>query len=126
MAYVASDFLKALRRGTANQRSPWLPPWCVTLGLSLPCGIDDVKAAYRRLAKSAHPDVGGKAEDFVLVEGAYRDALNYCLRAPGPPSGFDSPGFFSRKATEPEAVASVFVTGDDLGSSESPRRAWAA
>jgi hypothetical protein len=83
-ACTASDFLRALRRGTANRRPPWLPAWCVTLSLTLPCGIDEVKAAYRRLAKSAHPDTGGNAEDFMAIERAYRDALAYCLRS-GPP-----------------------------------------
>jgi curved DNA-binding protein CbpA len=48
------------------------------LGLALPCRIDDVKAAYRRLAKAAHPDAGGDAKDFIAIESAYREALAYC------------------------------------------------
>jgi DnaJ-class molecular chaperone len=46
----------------------------------LPCAIDEVKAAYRRRAKEAHPDAGGKAEDFIAIETAYRAALDYCRR----------------------------------------------
>jgi curved DNA-binding protein CbpA len=52
----------------------------VVLGLTLPCGIDDVKASYRRLAKTAHPDAGGRAADFIAIESAYREALAYCER----------------------------------------------
>jgi len=77
----AKRFLKAWREGTANRRATRLPPWCIALGLTkLPCGIDEVKAAYRRCAKASHPDAGGKAENFVAIEGAYRDALAYCQR----------------------------------------------
>jgi hypothetical protein len=81
-AYWASDFRKSLRQGTANRRrpAPPPPPWCVVLGLTLPCGIDDVKASYRRLAKAAHPDAGGRAADFIAIESAYREALAYCQR----------------------------------------------
>jgi curved DNA-binding protein CbpA len=50
------------------------------LGLKLPCRLDDVKTAYRRLAKTAHPDAGGNAKDFIAIEGAYREALAYCQR----------------------------------------------
>ena len=80
----AVSFLWALRHGNLYRRGIALPPWCVTLGLELPCGIDEVKAAYRRLAKLSHPDAGGKAEDFVAIESAYRDALAYCQRTRSP------------------------------------------
>jgi curved DNA-binding protein CbpA len=36
---------------------------------------DEVKAAYRRLAFEAHPDRGGKTEDFVRLTNARDDAL---------------------------------------------------
>jgi hypothetical protein len=79
---AAAAFLEALRLGTANPS--WHPPWCDTLGLTLPCGIDDVKAAYRRLAKAAHPDTGGNADDFMAIESAYREALAYHDRSGSP------------------------------------------
>ena len=37
-----------------------------------------VKAAYRRIAKEAHPDVGGSHEQFVRISQA-RDALLECI-----------------------------------------------
>jgi hypothetical protein len=81
-AYEAADFHKALRTGRANQPPPprSLPAWCLKLGLTLPCRIDDVKSAYRRLARSTHPDAGGNAKDFIAIEAAYRQALDYCQR----------------------------------------------
>jgi hypothetical protein len=81
-AYWASDFRRVLRQRTGHRATPTppLPPWCVVLGLTLPCGIDEVKASYRRLAKSAHPDAGGRAADFIAIESAYREALAYCQR----------------------------------------------
>jgi hypothetical protein len=79
-AYHAADFRKWLRTGAGDRRQRLLPRWCVVLGLNLPCRIDDVKCAYRRLARKAHPDAGGSAKDFIAIEGAYREALAYCER----------------------------------------------
>jgi DnaJ-domain-containing protein 1 len=47
-------------------------PWHVTLGVSPVASIDEIEAAYRRLAKQLHPDLGGNAEDFHALERAYR------------------------------------------------------
>lgn len=41
----------------------------------LPEDADSVKAKYRELAKSAHPDAGGDEETFLLL----RANLNKCL-----------------------------------------------
>ena len=41
------------------------------LGLSRGCTADDVRAAYRRLAKETHPDRGGSVEEFRRVNEAY-------------------------------------------------------
>jgi hypothetical protein len=76
----AQEFRRKLRAGTTKRWRPPPPAWCVKLGLTLPCGIDEVKAAYRRRVKEAHPDAGGKAEDFIAIESAYRTALDYCQR----------------------------------------------
>lgn len=64
----------------AHELSMGAPSWCSTLGVQLPCSIDDVKAAYRKLAKDVHPDVGGDPAAFVELERAYRVALDYCDR----------------------------------------------
>ena len=52
-------------------------PWCDVLGVRFPCSAGSIKAAYRRLAKTAHPDAGGEAAEFRVVEQAYRAALAY-------------------------------------------------
>jgi hypothetical protein len=57
--------------------------WCATLGVRFPCSADSIKAAYRRLARSAHPDAGGDPSVFRAVEQAYRDALAYFAQVDG-------------------------------------------
>jgi hypothetical protein len=39
---------------------------------------DDIRKAYRRLAKVRHPDAGGSAEDFRLLRRSYEQALIEC------------------------------------------------
>lgn len=51
--------------------------WCARLGVRFPCSVDSIKAAYRRLALTLHPDVGGDPAEFRGVEQAYRAALDY-------------------------------------------------
>ena len=56
-------------------------PWCAVLGVRFPCSVDDIKAAYRRLAFISHPDRGGDAAEFRSVERAYRAAMAYSSKA---------------------------------------------
>lgn len=51
--------------------------WCGVLGVGFPCGKEEVKAAYRRRARGAHPDGGGEEGEFREVERAYRAAMAY-------------------------------------------------
>jgi hypothetical protein len=52
---------------------------CLTkLDLTYPCTAADVRAAYRRLAKAAHPDQGGGHEEFLALRVAYEQALRLC------------------------------------------------
>jgi hypothetical protein len=52
---------------------------CFSLfGLSFPCTVAEVKAAYRRLAKRAHPDHGGSHGEFLKLQAAYEQALHLC------------------------------------------------
>jgi hypothetical protein len=44
---------------------------CAVLGLTWPLDGQDIKAAYRQKAKELHPDVGGDAELFQELQGAY-------------------------------------------------------
>jgi hypothetical protein len=47
------------------------------LGLSLPCTRDDVRRAYKRLAKKAHPDLGGTQQAFIRLKQAHDSALRF-------------------------------------------------
>ena len=50
------------------------------LNLSWPCTEAEVKRAYRRSVKSAHPDGGGSQDLFLELEEAYEQALQLCRR----------------------------------------------
>ncbi|NJN81464.1 MAG: J domain-containing protein [Caldilineaceae bacterium] len=45
------------------------------LELEPPCSVDDVKRAYRQLAKRLHPDQGGDQVQFLALQVAYKEAL---------------------------------------------------
>lgn len=47
------------------------------LGLSLPCTRADVRRAYKRLAKKAHPDLGGSQQAFIKLKEAHDSALRF-------------------------------------------------
>ena len=50
------------------------------LNLTWPCTEAEVKGAYRKLVKSAHPDGGGSQEQFMALQEAYEQALQLCRR----------------------------------------------
>lgn len=53
-----------------------------TLGLSLPCTQADVRRAYKRLAKTAHPDAGGSHQAFIKLKQAHDSALRFAILNP--------------------------------------------
>lgn len=55
-----------------------LPACFSLLELSFPCTVAEVKAAYRELAKHAHPDRGGSHGEFLELQTAYEQALHLC------------------------------------------------
>jgi len=55
--------------------------WCAKLGVRFPCSADSIKAAYRRMSMTLHPDAGGDPVEFRAVERAYREALAYFAQA---------------------------------------------
>ena len=58
------------------ERAPDHTPACIkALGLTLPCTVKQVKAAYRRLAKQRHPDLGGSQARFIRLQRNYEAAL---------------------------------------------------
>lgn len=50
------------------------------LGLTLPCTRDEVRRAYKRLAKTAHPDRGGSHQAFIKLKQAHDSALRFAVR----------------------------------------------
>lgn len=53
------------------------PDFMIKLGLAPPYAEDDVHTAYRDLAKRAHPDHGGSAEEFHALQEAFDRAKQY-------------------------------------------------
>jgi len=45
--------------------------WLSELGLSWPCTLADATHAFRRLALTHHPDMGGTVSEFVRIRQAY-------------------------------------------------------
>jgi hypothetical protein len=56
------------------------PDCFARLQLTYPCTVDEVKTAYRRLARQAHPDQGGSHEEFLALRAAYEQALQLCQK----------------------------------------------
>ncbi len=51
------------------------PACIVDLGLSWPCSLDDVRHAWRQLAKTHHPDHEGDGAVFIAKRKSYEEAL---------------------------------------------------
>jgi DnaJ-class molecular chaperone len=62
-----------------------MSPWDV-LGLPPGASPEEIKKAYKTLAKKHHPDKGGDPEEFKRINKAYEEALN-----PPPPDFFHQP-----------------------------------
>ena len=60
-----------------------------TLGLARGASLDEVKRAYRRLAKANHPDAAGSGAlaRFLAIQAAYEQLVEGPARAAGRPSG---------------------------------------
>jgi hypothetical protein len=86
--------------------------------LQVPRGADDgtIRAAWRAQVKSTHPDVGGSAEAFAVLEAAYRTLSDPTLRA-----DYDRQLAHAERRDEPvddsftivdETIDDVFVTDE--------------
>lgn len=68
--FYAADRIHAFRRELFQ---------CLqVLELSWPCTQEEVKTAYRRLVRSAHPDGGGDHDRFLRLQEAYEQAMQLC------------------------------------------------
>jgi len=63
------------------------------LGVSQTASDDEIKQAYRKLAKQHHPDRGGDEEKFKAVNEAYDNIKNPQPNQPEYPQGFGANGF---------------------------------
>lgn len=89
------------------------------LGLSGGATPDDIKKAYRKLAREHHPDKGGDAEKFKKVQTAYevltdpekRQNYDQFGTVEGPPGGFP-----------PDIFAHMFGGANPFGQQRGPKR----
>lgn len=44
---------------------------------SIPGQLQDIHNRYKQLAKAAHPDMGGSEEQFLALQDAYKQAIQY-------------------------------------------------
>lgn len=71
MMEAAFDGFKSLPEPKEDVKS-----WCEILGVQPWANADEIKEAYRKKAKEAHPDMGGTSEKFNAVQNAYTQGLN--------------------------------------------------
>lgn len=60
--------------GYGQIAAPAAIEWWTVLGVDLFAEVDEIKAAYRALARKLHPDAGGDAEAFRVIQAAYDEA----------------------------------------------------
>ena len=60
-------------------------PWTI-LGVDRSASADEIKAAYRRLAKDHHPDKGGDPNRFIEIQNAYKQLTEPKQQASPPTS----------------------------------------
>lgn len=85
-------YLRSLRRQLVRawhwhtQTPDWAlrqTPRCLaSFGLELPCGEEELLAAYRQRVKELHPDHGGDERRFLAMQGQFEEALRV-VRAQG-------------------------------------------
>lgn len=63
-------------------------PWDI-LGVQRDASAEEIKAAYRRLAKDHHPDKGGDPDRFIRIQNAYQQLTSPPQQSVHPQSPFD-------------------------------------
>ncbi|MCL6558838.1 MAG: J domain-containing protein [Firmicutes bacterium] len=62
------------KREYRREREAWADDYTV-LGVTPGATLQEIKAAYRRLAKVYHPDAGGDPEAFMRIHAAYQNLV---------------------------------------------------
>ena len=60
------------------------------LGCERPCSLEQLKSAYRRLARQHHPDRGGDAAKMAEINQAFKDAVATLDEPAGPEYSADA------------------------------------
>lgn len=69
-----SELLERAFKGFDALPAPSGAAWWEILGVSAISPIDDIKAAFRTLARKHHPDMGGDSNEFLKITAAYEAA----------------------------------------------------
>lgn len=70
-----SDSHPSPRSSATGGKGP--PEFLTRLGVAPPVTVEDVKQAFRARVKTAHPDVGGDAAEFMALQEAFDRATEY-------------------------------------------------
>jgi hypothetical protein len=63
---------------TNGASAPGVPHWASVLGVEPPFCVAQIRDSYRARSKTTHPDVGGSHAEFVRLQAAYEEAIEYC------------------------------------------------
>jgi hypothetical protein len=71
----SSDMLERAFTGFAALPAPAGMNWWDVLGVQATATAEEIKDAFRSLAKQNHPDTGGDGEKFLVIQKAYEAAM---------------------------------------------------
>jgi len=76
----AKEMVTAAFRGFQALPAPNAKTWYEILQVSSTASEDEIRSAYRNLARKVHPDLGGSHEQFVELHQAFEDGLKESAR----------------------------------------------
>ncbi len=72
----AKEMVSAAFRGFVALPEGGTRQWWEVLGVGMNAQEAEIRAAFMRLARPAHPDAGGSHEEFVALQRAFEEGLN--------------------------------------------------
>lgn len=76
-AYLGLKALPAAGQSVSAMGREW---WMDVLGVDHEASFETVRTAYRRMARTSHPDAGGSHARMSLVNAAWKEAEAYFIR----------------------------------------------